>query len=130
MSDTKPCPDCGRAMTLLFVNYVCDYCDGKDGSEPTTGHRGWIVWKTSNDPGRKEYVFKTRADAERWRSIRQLEGFDVVRIVTKDPIPWQISRGSIRDLELASRLYEIYPNHKYAEGQYKAHIDPDQSGAV
>ena len=119
------CPECHREMRLLLVSYACDYCDGLQ-SDKSKLNSGYIVYCPTSTPGHKEYVFRTRADAERWRQIRQLEKFEVRRVVTSQDIPWQISRGSIQDLELSSRLWELYPDHRHPEGQFRAYLAPTE----
>ncbi len=49
---------------------------------------------------------------------------DIREVLAHQEIPWQVSRGSIRDLELASRLYEIYPDHRFEPKPYRAFLAP------
>lgn len=101
------CPKCGGKMTLLFLSAVCDNCDAK----PLAGGymRGFIVWR-SRPPGSCEYVFKTRADAERWRAAAGLDRFPIRSVLTDKDFRWRRSTGSVRAIELADRLFEIFPN--------------------
>jgi hypothetical protein len=54
-------------------------------------------------------VFKTRPDAERWRSAAGLDRFPIREVRIPQQIRWRMSTGSVRDIELADRLYKIYP---------------------
>jgi hypothetical protein len=57
----------------------------------------------------EEYVFKTREDGERWRSLRGLENALVLLVRCSKPFLWQKSTG-VQGIQLADRLYEIRRN--------------------
>jgi hypothetical protein len=63
------CKTCKRPMLALFTSYVCDYCDGH---RPAGTFRGYVV--IHRPLPSQEYVFKTQADAERWRRLNRHEG--------------------------------------------------------
>jgi hypothetical protein len=84
--------------------------------------RGYIVWR-SRPPGSCEYVFKTQEDAERWRSAAGLDRFPIKPVVSKTPFTWRKSTGSVRDIELADRLFEIFPDDEGSSGPNTAYLD-------
>jgi hypothetical protein len=105
-------------MQPLLVSFVCDYCDGL--VDWGSFHRGFIVWRDDFD--RLEYVFPTREAAERWRSVRGLSGHEIREVLSEQPFRWHMSRGSVKDIELADHVYEIFPNHRHAPGQHRAFL--------
>jgi hypothetical protein len=101
------CPACNGSMTLLFLSAVCEFCDSKPKVE-TAPDRGWITWR-SRPAGSCEYVFKTPGDAERWRDASGLTKFPIRSVLTSTPFRWRKSTGTVRDIELADRLFEVHP---------------------
>src|SRR5204862_7456793 len=98
------CPVCNRAMIALFSSYACDFCDGL--RKPDLLFHGFVLWRGDPGPvGAQVYVFRTRADAERYRrSSGDSTSCEIREIVSEYEIRWQRSRGSIRDVELGERL--------------------------
>lgn len=117
------CPDCGQKMILLFTSAVCDNCEpsGRVGGGGGLDH-GFIVWR-SRPPGSCEYVFKTMNDAVKWRDAAGLGRFPVRSVATRTPFRWRRSSGSVADIDLADRLYEIYPDANHPAGKNKAYLD-------
>jgi hypothetical protein len=105
-------------MTPLFLSQACDHCDGFR----TDIHydRGFIVW-TGRPAGAPDYVFRTRRDAERWVQLTGVDG-RVRQVLTEDRFRWMESRGSVRGVELADHLFEIFPDHRHQPGPYRAFI--------
>jgi hypothetical protein len=112
-------------MTLLLVSYVCDYCDGL--AEDTDYHRGYIVWRGPGSVPGQEYVFRTPEHAERWRIIKGLHDSEVREVLCEYEFHWQESRGTVKGLELADRLFEIYPDHRFEPKPYRAFLAPARS---
>lgn len=112
------CPVCGRAATPLFFSAACDWCDGLV-SVPFD--HGWVVWR-GRPPGASEYVFRTPADAERWRVVQSLEGCPVREVLSEVPFRWRNSSGNVKDIELADRLIEIYPDHRFPAAPNRAFL--------
>lgn len=121
ITTTGRCPRCGGALTLLFLTAVCDRCEAPAESDEATA-RGYIVWR-SRPPGSCEYVFKTREDAERWRAAAGLDRFPIRAVVSRTPFTWRKSTGSVRDIELADRLFEIFPEDEGSSGPNTAILD-------
>jgi hypothetical protein len=115
---TAPCRVCGRATTPLFYSAACDWCDGL---ASVALDRGFVVWR-DRGPGASEYVFRTRADAERWISVRSLDGFPVREVLSEHGFRWRASTGSVRDLELADRLFEIYLDRRFPPAPHRAFL--------
>lgn len=113
------CPVCGHSMIALFLSYVCDYCERSPA--PERMHGGYVVW-SSTQAGERQYVFPTRAAAERWRELRGLQHCEVRRVLSAAPFKWRISTGSVKGLEFADHLFEIFPDHRFKPGPYRAYI--------
>lgn len=108
-------------MTELFISFVCDYCDGlkPDGSEERL-HSGWVVWRPRQTPT-QEYVFSSSADAQKWRMHQGLLGYGIREVLSITPFRWRKSTGTMKDLEMADRLIEIYATkEKLAPGPNRA----------
>lgn len=112
------CDVCQNEMTPLFFSAVCDHCDGLRTPAASTG---WIVWRRRL-PGAQEYVFRTPEDARRWRRINGLDDCPIRQVRTETEIRWRRSIGSVRDLEFADRLFEIYTDPRYEPAPYRAHL--------
>jgi hypothetical protein len=113
-------------MLLLLTSYVCEYCDG-----PPVGqfYRGFVVWRgLDGDQPRREYVFRTREIAAKWRELRKLEDFEIREVLSENAIGWRRSRGSVKDIELADRLYYIYPDHRFPPAADRAFLAPEALG--
>jgi len=116
------CPDCGGKMILLFTSAVCDNCAPSGRSSDGKLDHGFIVWR-SRPPGSCEYVFKTMEHAIKWRDSAGLNKFPVRSVASRTPFRWRRSSGSVADIDLADRLYEIYPDADHAPGKNKAYLD-------
>jgi hypothetical protein len=107
-------------MTALFFSYVCDYCDGLK-HDDVDYYRGFVVWRSKPIPAR-EYVFSTRGDAEKWRAIQGLEDCDIREVLSTSKFRWRKSTGSVRGLEMADHLIEIYGDRQYPRGPHRAFL--------
>jgi hypothetical protein len=119
------CQKCSKKMRQLFISWVCDYCDGL-ASAPTANDpgdfRGFIVLRKDRDLPCEEYVFATRADAERWKDLNGLFDADVKQVMARKPFRWQPSRGTVRGIILADALHQVHATaeemdrvgHKYS----------------
>lgn len=101
------CPECGGRMTFLFLSVVCEHCESPKTSP--SGDYGYIVWR-SRPPGSCEYVFKTEKDATTWRAAAGLDRFPIRKVFAKNGFRWRPSTGSVANITLADRLFEIYPD--------------------
>lgn len=127
------CPICQREMLALFTSLVCERCDG-----PPSGrfYVGFVVWRRGQERGpRQDYLFRTSGDAERWRQLNDLQQAEVRPVLTEVEPAWHLSRGSVRDLELANQLFEIYPDHRFPPAPHRgflapSEIDPHDQGFV
>lgn len=115
------CDTCGGELTMLLLTAVCDRCESP---QTTAGSfdRGYIVWR-SRPPGSCEYVFKSRSDAERWRAAAGLDRFPIRGVLSRGAFRWRRSTGSVRDIELADRLFEIFPDGNHESGPNRAFLD-------
>ena len=115
------CPTCKREMVQLFLTQACDYCDY--GVPKDKLHRGFIVYKAEADSSNcEEYVFRTRMDAERWRTAAGREGCAIQEVYSLTPFRWHLSRGTLRDVVLADHMFEIFPDHRYEPLPHRAFL--------
>ncbi|MCZ7685653.1 MAG: hypothetical protein M5U28_45495 [Sandaracinaceae bacterium] len=68
-------------------------------------------------------MFKSRADAERWRAAAGLDRFPIRSVLSRTSFRWRRSTGSVRDIELADRLFEIFPDGAHEPGANRAFLD-------
>jgi hypothetical protein len=60
-----------------------------------------------------------------WRSLQNLEDQAEVRcVLSEHPIPWRVASGLAAGLVSADRLFEIFSDHRFPPGPYKAFIAP------
>jgi hypothetical protein len=108
-------------MIALLVSYVCDYCERPPALEHL--YRGWVVWRPDRT-GARDYVFPDRESAERWRSLRGPTDAEIRQVLCPQPFRWRQSAGSLRDIQLADRLYEIFPDHRFQPARDRAFLAP------
>jgi hypothetical protein len=124
MTNSKQCPTCKREMVQLFLTQACDYCDY--GPAKDTLHRGFIVFRDENHQGiREEYVFRTRMDAERWRTAAGREEASIREVYSSQPFRWHLSRGTLRDVVLADHMFEIFDSHRFEALPHRAFLSPN-----
>lgn len=107
------CPNCQRPMQQMLVTWVCDHCDGLVDAADAFDFRGFVVLRKDRTLPCEEYVFAARADAERWRELKGLFEAEIKEVRGNKPFRWQPSRGTVRGIILADRLFEIYPDHRF-----------------
>jgi hypothetical protein len=109
-------------MVKIFLSQACDHCDY--GIPKDRLHRGFIVYRApeAGESTSEEYVFRTRMDAERWRTAASREECEIREVYSLDPFRWHLSRGTLRDVVLADHMFEIFPNHKYEQKPHRAHF--------
>lgn len=112
------CPKCNQEMRLLFISYACDRCDGLVADEmkdESLDFRGFIVIDSKATLPQEHYVFATRADATKWRDLNYSNPpREIKEVRGSRPFRWYPSRGTVRGIILADRLFEVYPaDHKY-----------------
>ena len=121
------CPNCQRAMRALFFTFACDHCDGLVDS---FDFRGFVVLRRERTLPCEEYVFATRADAERWRELNGLFDAEIREVRGDKPFRWQPSRGTVRGIILADRLFEICPDHKFEPRPNRAFLAATKDDSV
>jgi len=108
-------------MVQLFLTQACDYCDY--GLPKERLHRGFIVHRSTGEAGsREEYVFRTRMDAERWRTAAGRDDCVIHEVYSITPFRWHLSRGTLRDVVLADHMFEIFPDHRYEPLPHRAFL--------
>lgn len=109
-------------MVLLFVSYVCDYCEGTSFSH---WYSGFIVFQPERlGGGNPFHVFRSRTDAAIWRSASGLQQCELREVLSENPIAWKSSRGTISNIQLADRPFEIFADHRFEPGENRAFIAP------
>lgn len=105
------CVTCKREMVQLVYSQACDYCDF--GPPKDKLYPGFVVYRKPEAKVREEYVFRTRLDAERWRTAAGREGCEISKVYSVAPFRWQFSRGTLRDLVLADHIFEVFSDHRF-----------------
>jgi hypothetical protein len=116
------CPHCHRPMLALFTSYVCEFCD--DGPQGDF-FRGWVVWPEEPLGVVQTWVFRSADDARRWLKSRA-DG-SVRAVLSREPFNWTRARGALKDVVLAERPFEIYPDHRYPPGAHRAFLAPSDA---
>lgn len=116
------CARCQRSMLALFYTAVCETCD-----VPPQGqfYAGFVVWDPTSSRGDRPtpaYVWRTAHDAVMWRSLRETEDLTVRVVLSAHPIPWRESGGRASGLTCAEALFEIYPDHRFPPGRFRAFL--------
>lgn len=106
-------------MTLLFVTAVCDWCEG---TAPMPEHQGWCIWDGHRAVLR--YVFRTQEHAEVYRAANHLDSCDVRPVLSEAPFRWRLSRGTLRGIELADGLYDVFSSRDFPAGDRRAFLSP------
>lgn len=114
------CEVCGERLTVLLFSTVCDRCESS--KVAGTFDRGWVIWR-NRDPGSREYVFRTFEDAERYRCAAGLETFPIRPVLSKSAFQWRRSTGSVQDIELADRLFQIFLDSAHSPGPERAFLE-------
>jgi hypothetical protein len=120
------CQICKRVMVQLFLTQACDHCDYGVARERL--HRGFIVFRGGpEEPNCEEYVFRTRMDAERWRTAAGREECEIREVYSLSAFRWHLSRGTLRDVVLADHMFEIFPDHRYEPLPHRAFLATHQT---
>lgn len=118
------CPNCKRAMVQLFLTEACDYCDY--GPPQAKLHKGFIVMRPTDGDPFEEYVFRTKVDAERWRTAAGRESCEIRSVYSLMPFRWHLSTGTLRDLVLADHMFEIFKDHRHEPLSHRAFLGESQ----
>lgn len=117
------CTHCGRPMLALFTSYVCDWCERPPMAKL---HGGWVAWDPSAPLPTTTLVFSRPEHAEKWSRDRD-GNHQVRRVLSEEPFQWVPSRGSMRDLELADKPYQVFRDHRYPPQPCAAFLAPPSS---
>lgn len=116
------CPDCQRPVLALFYTVVCEACT----SEPRgTFHAAYVVLEEPvTRRGYLTYVWRTRHDALRWRTIHGDENAEVRCVLSEERFQFRTASGAAMGLMVGDRLCEVYPDHRFAPGPFRAFLAP------
>lgn len=117
------CERCGGRMTMLFIHYVCDECNPpkasavapEESAQSVSGFTGFIVFRSRPD-GSCEYVFNDLENAKKWRAAAGVNRYPIYLVEMNREPHWRKSTGSVKDLVLADRLFEIYRSRTHSSG--------------
>lgn len=102
------CPKCGDKMTLLFIHYACDSCDGIKGDQKADHvDSGYIVWHSKRE-GFSTYVFCTVDDCIKWRAASKFEDSPIMIVATMHRLSWIECVGAGAILTIADAVHKIY----------------------
>ena len=113
------CPICERPMLMLFTSCVCEHCDGDVQGD---FFRGYIVWPDRTGGPVQTWVFRREQDARKFLETRS-DG-TVRPVLSQHPFSWTRSRGAMKDLVLADRPFEIFPDHRHPPAPQRAFLAP------
>lgn len=113
------CSTCKREMVSLFLHAKCDWCDF--GPEPSQLHKGFIVEPLGFQDG-VTYVFQTIEDAERWLTASGRENSCIQQVGGLTPFTWHNSRGTLKDVLLATKVYQVHATHKHVFSATAVHL--------
>jgi hypothetical protein len=120
------CLTCHRASKPLFTSYFCEWCDGE---VDTIVDRGFIVYIPEDlAAGSSTFIFRCQSGAETWRAIKNLEKYPVREVYTPCKIRWMMSKGTMKAVELADRVFEIYPDHRFPYAENRAYLNLPKHG--
>ena len=109
----------------MFFSRTCEYCASKPDIEKC--HVGYIIVQDEiTDGGEFHYVFPTIGCAYRWQFYQSKIG-TIRKILSYEEFVWRKPRGTTRDIELADRMFEVFPNHKFMQGHGRAFLAPDDT---
>lgn len=101
----------------LLTRCVCDHCDGV--TAPTY-HHGYVVLHANNAfRDRPTYVFRTQTDASLWRSANSLQHLELREVLCETAFKWRYTTGTLKGIELADRVYYLFPDHQHPPGKDK-----------
>jgi hypothetical protein len=110
------CPTCGRPTTLLFVSWVCDYCDAPTptpkrmttdaGNAGYVIHHGPCLWTVT------AYVFETSEGANAMMRRHSVRACDVRRVLSTWAFQWVQAR-TLPGVRRSHTTYSVRPNKEY-----------------
>jgi hypothetical protein len=117
------CTDCERPLLALFYTMVCESCTAAPAGR---FHVGYAVFEEAPaDAVQLTYVWRTRYDAVRWRTIRGDEARPIHVVLSEYPFEWRDASGSAAGLTVGSQLCEIYPDHRFPPAENRAFVAPE-----
>jgi hypothetical protein len=107
-------------MKPLFISQVCDFCDGLHGDDQNWD-LGFVVWRGRPTPT-DEYVFRTREDAERWKSAQGWTEEPILPVRAPIKFRWRQSTGTVKDVTTADRLVTIFADRRFPPAPNRAYL--------
>ena len=101
-------PDCANANCKFYKNGKINDVGGELPQQLSLDFRGFVVMREGRPTPCEEYVVATNADAERWKDLNGLFNGKIVEVRSDKSFRWQPSRGTVRGIILADRLFAIY----------------------
>ena len=117
------CTDCERPLLALFYTMVCESCTAAPAGRFHVAYA--VIEEAPRDAVQLTYVWRTRHDAVRWRTIRGDESRPVHAVLSEHPFVWREASGSAEGLIVGSQLCEIYPDHRFPPAENRAFLAPE-----
>ena len=126
MSDRREGCLLGGMPRLDQPSVVCDRLGCRRRSRsglmpPVQGRDRMSGWTARGVEAREK---RQVAPAERWRELNGLFDAEIREVRGDKPFRWQPSRGTVRGIILADRLFEICPDHKFEPRPNRAFLAP------
>lgn len=117
------CTDCERPLLALFYTMVCESCTAAPTGRFHVAYA--VIEEAPADAVLLTYVWRTRHEAVRWRTIRGDESRPIHAVLSEYPFVWREASGSAEGLTVGSQLCEIYPDHRFPPADNRAFIAPE-----
>ena len=122
--------DAAHAATVAAIAAdVCDESAVERAFDAAAGALGAPAILVNNAGAAQSAPFK-RTDAALWRAASNLSHCEIRKVLTEHKIRWQRSTGSLEELELAERPFQLYEDHRYVPEPYRAFLAPQRSHDV
>ena len=118
------CTNCERPLLALFYSVICESCTDDPYGRFHVAYAVWEEQQEANGGSRLTYIFRTRHDAVRFRTIRGDESRPILCVLSEHPYEWRDARGVATGLTVGTPLCEVFPDHRFPPAPFRAFIAP------